>query len=177
MRSIRTRFSVAFAGILLVASALAGCANTSPDLEESAAGSLQAAVLEVTNAAKAGDYLSAQSLLESLQAELLAAAAADQVSASRTAQIQAAINTVSAELSVQIKAIQDEAARLAAEQAAADAETARLAAEQAAENDTPAPPAEDPGKDDDKGKGEGGKGEGEGGKDKGDDCKKGKDDC
>lgn len=172
MKSLRTRFSLAFAGILLVASALAGCAGAPPELEESAAGSLQSAVLDVTNAAKAGDYLSAQSLLDSLQAELLAAAAADQVSATRTAQIQAAISKVSAELAVQIKAIQDEEARLAAEQALAEA--ARLAAEQA-QNTAPAPPAEDPGDDDDKDKGEG-EGKGEGGKDKGGDCKK-KDDC
>lgn len=176
MKSLRTRFSVAFAGILLVASVLAGCANTPPELEESAAGSLQSAVLEVTTAAKAGDYLSAQSLLESLQAELLAAAAADQVSASRTAQIQAAINKVSVELATQIKAIQDEEARLAAE--AAKAEAARLAAEQAAQDAPPPAPApvDDPGKDDDKGKGDS-DGDEDKGKDKGDDCKKDKDDC
>lgn len=174
MTSLRTRLAVVAAGIMITASTLAGCASVPPDLEETTAASFQLAVLDVTNAAKAGDYATAQAALATLQAELVTATAAEQVSGKRSAQIQTAISRVSADLAAEIAAAEAEAeaeaARVEAERKAA--EEAAAAAEEANSNPAPAPapPAEDPGDGDDKDDKDEDKG-------KGDDCKKDKDDC
>lgn len=157
MTFARTRLAVVIAGILLTASALTGCAGDPPEIEQPVAASFQLAVFDVTTAAKAGDYPTALAALDSLQAELLTATAAKQVSGARSAEIQLAINEVSADLAEHI-----EAARQAAEEAQAQAAEAARIAEEAARA------AEEANSDDDKGNGD---------KGKGDDCKKGKDDC
>lgn len=155
----RTRLTVVIAGILLTASALTGCAGNSPEIEQPVAASFQSAVFDVTTAAQAGDFDTAVSELDSLQADLLAATAAEQVSGARSAEIQLAIDAVRADLAELI-----EQARQAAEDAQAEAERiaeeAARAAEEAENSDS----------------GDDGKGKG-GDKGKGDDCKKDKDDC
>lgn len=161
MNPLRTRLTVAVAGIVLALATLAGCAGSPPDLQESTAAKFQLSVLDVTTAAKAGDFLAAQAALDALQADLLTATAAEQVSGTRAAQIQSAINDVGTDLAAAITAAED--------RAAAEAE----AAAEAANNNAPSPPpADDKGNDDNKGEGEGDDNKG-----KGDDCKKDKDDC
>lgn len=161
MTRLRTRLAVAAAGILLALSALAGCAGSPPDLQESTAAGFQLAVFDVTTAAKEGDYVTAQAALDALQADLLTATAAEKVSGVRSAEIQSAINLVRNDIAAAIRAAEEAAA-----QAAADA--AAKAAAEAAQNAPP--PADDTGNDDNKGEGDG--------DDKGkDDCKKDKDDC
>ena len=129
-RRIRNRLTVAVAAGLLLLLPLAGCAAEPVQLEASTAQNLQAAMLDVTEAAAAGDFTDAQSLLTDMQADLHAAAAAGQVSAERSSSIQTAINLVSNDLTVEI-----EAAALAAEAAAAAAaKAAALAEQQTAEN-------------------------------------------
>jgi hypothetical protein len=160
MTPVRTRLAVAIAGILLTASALTGCAGDPPEIEQPVAASFQLAVFDVTTAAKAGDFETALAKLDSLQAELLTATAAKQVSGARSAQIQLAINEVSDDLAEQIEAARQAAEAQAAEDARLAEEAAR-AAEEAEKNNSG----------DDKGD----KGDDDKGKD--DDCKKGKDDC
>jgi hypothetical protein len=166
MNPLRTRLTVAVAGIVLALTTLAGCASAPPELQETAAANFQLSVLDVTTAAKAGDYATAQAALDELQADLLTATAAEQVSGTRAAQIQSAINAVAGDLAAAIQEAKDKAAAqaIADAQAAADA----AAAEAAKNAPAPAPPAEEPG-DDNKGEGDD--------KGKGDDCKKDKDDC
>lgn len=167
MNPLRTRLTVAVAGIVLALTVLSGCAGAPPELDESAAANLQLSVFDVTTAAKAGDYPTAQAALEKLQADLLTATAAERVSGTRAAQIQSAINEVGDDLADAIRAAEEKAAAEAA-QAIADAAAAEAAAE-AARNAPAPPPADDKGNDDNKGEGDD--------KGKDDDCKKDKDDC
>jgi colicin import membrane protein len=124
-RRIRNRLTVAVAAGLILVLPLAGCAAEPVQLEASTAQNLQAAMLDITEAAAAGDFTDAQSLLTTMQADLHAAAAAGQVSAERSSSIQSAINLVSDDLTVEI-----EAAAVAAEAAAAAAAKAAALAEQ-----------------------------------------------
>ncbi|GEM_PF-5810934 len=94
----RGRRTIALAAVALVASALTGCSTTPPDLQQSTAAQLQTGVQNVTAAAAAGDFEAAQASLEAVQSDLLAAAAVEEVSAARAADIQAALNLVSADL-------------------------------------------------------------------------------
>ena len=126
-RRIRNRLTVAVAAGLILVLPLAGCAAEPVQLEASTAQNLQAAMLDITEAAAAGDFTDAQSLLTTMQADLHAAAAAGQVSAERSSSIQTAINLVSDDLTVEI-----EAAAVAA--AAAAAKAAALAEQQNAEH-------------------------------------------
>ena len=132
-RRIRNRLTVAVAAGLLLLLPLAGCAAEQVQLEASTAQNLQAAMLDVTEAAAAGDFTDAQSLLTDMQATLHAAAAAGQVSAERSSSIQTAIDLVSADLTVEIEAAAV-AAEAAAAAAAAAAKAAALAEQQNAEN-------------------------------------------
>lgn len=100
----RSRFMLMAAGLLLAVAALTGCSGAQVDLQESTAGLLQSGVLEVTTAAAAGDYETAQLALNALQAHVLTAAAAGQVAAARSAEIQSAINLVQADLAAAIVA-------------------------------------------------------------------------
>jgi hypothetical protein len=175
MNPLRTRLTVGVAGIVLALTTLAGCASAPPELQETAAANFQLSVLDVTTAAKAGDYATAQAALDELQADLLTATAAEQVSGTRAAQIQSAINAVGDDLATAIKEAEDKAAAEAAAVREAELKAAaEAAAAEAAKNaPAPAPPAEEPG--DDKGDDDN-KGEGDD-KGKGDDCKNDKDDC
>lgn len=104
----RARLTIALSAVVLVASALTGCASTPPDLQPGTATQLQAGVQSVTAAAAAGDFEAAQASLEAVQSDLLTAAAADQVSAARAADIQSALNLVSADLISAIEASKPE---------------------------------------------------------------------
>jgi ribosomal protein S20 len=104
----RARLTIALASVVLVAVALTGCSSTPPDLQQSTATQLQAGVQNVTAAAAAGDFEAAQASLEAVQSDLLTAAAADGVSAARAADIQAALNLVSADLLAAIEASKPE---------------------------------------------------------------------
>lgn len=144
-RRLRNRMIVITIGLLLLP--LAGCAAEPVDLHASSAEQLQAVMLNISEAAAAGDFADAQSLLTEMQATLRTAAAAGQVSAERSASIQSAINRVSADLTVEIEATaaaaaQDaaDAAALAEEQKTKDAkdraDEAKDAAEEAAQEAT-----------------------------------------
>ena len=104
----RDRLTLALAAVTLVASTLTGCGSTPPDLQQSTATQLQAGVQDVTVAAAAGDFDAAQVSLEAVQADLLTAAAADEVSAARAADIQSALNLVFADLTAAIEASEPE---------------------------------------------------------------------
>lgn len=96
-----TRAAVA---AVILALTLSGCASEPPALDQSAAGRLQTGVLSVTTAVSAGDYADAQAALDALQADLLAAASAGDVSGERSARIQSAIDRVGADLDAAIEA-------------------------------------------------------------------------
>lgn len=104
----RARLNIALAAAVLVASALTGCGSTPPELQQTTAVQLQAGVQKVTAAAAAGDFEAAQASLEAVQSDLLTAAAADEVSAARAADIQSALNLVSADLVSAIEATKPE---------------------------------------------------------------------
>jgi hypothetical protein len=101
--SARTGGALVVTAFLLLG-ALTGCAGGPADLASSTANRLQSEVLEVTTKAASGDFPGAQSSLSALQADLLTAAAAGQVSAERSAKIQSAINLVGADLAAAIAA-------------------------------------------------------------------------
>jgi hypothetical protein len=102
MSAHRTRALVVTAFLLL--GTLTGCAGGSSDLATSTANRLQSGVLQVTTQSASGDFAGAQSSLSALQADLLTAAAAGQVTAERSARIQSAINLVSADLAAALAA-------------------------------------------------------------------------
>lgn len=134
MSTFRYRVTAVGAGILLVAASLTGCAPTPPALQAQAAEQLRAGVLAVTTAAAAGDYAGAQTALGSVQADLLEAASAEEVTSARSAEIQAAINLVGADLAAAI----------------------------AAATPPPAPPSDDDDTEEDEGNGNNGNGNGNG---------------
>jgi hypothetical protein len=94
----RSTFARAAIAVVILSVTVSGCASTPDALKQATADQLQAGVLSVTTAASAGDFGSAQAALDSLQADLLAAAAAGDVTGSRSAEIQSAINLVGADL-------------------------------------------------------------------------------
>lgn len=104
---IRGRLAALVGGTLLVAAALTGCASEGSPVQPSTATPLQSGVLSVTEAAAAGDYPGASAALDAVQADLLTAAATGQVTGTRATEIQAAIDSVTADL-----AALEEAARL-----------------------------------------------------------------
>ncbi|SDK05660.1 hypothetical protein SAMN05216282_102272 [Cryobacterium psychrotolerans] len=102
MSGFRSR-SVALAATLLIATAaLTGCSDASPDLTPGAASQLQDGVLAVSTAAAAGDFAEAQTALAVVQADVLAATKAGDVTADRSAEIQAAIKLVGTDLAAAI---------------------------------------------------------------------------
>lgn len=96
-----TRAAVA---AVILALSLSGCAAAPPALDQPTAERLQNGVRSVTTAVSAGDYADAQSALDALQADLLAAASAGAVTGERSARIQTAINQVGADLAAAIEA-------------------------------------------------------------------------
>lgn len=99
----RSRPVIVAATVLLVAGTLSGCSGTSGDLQAAAAKQLQLGVLAVSTAAAAGDFAAARPALGTVQADVLAATKAGQVSPARSSEIQAAITRVAADLAAAIK--------------------------------------------------------------------------
>lgn len=102
MSGLRARTVLAAATVLIAGSALTGCSGGEAELKASAAKQLQSGVLSVTTAAADGDFATAQSALANVQADVLAAAAAGEVTADRSTEIQAAIKLVAADLETAI---------------------------------------------------------------------------
>lgn len=84
---------------VVVVALLSGCAGPAADLDASTGRDLQSRVLVVANAAADGDTAGALAALDALEAQLAAAEAAGTVSATRAADIRAAIALVRADLS------------------------------------------------------------------------------
>lgn len=84
---------------LVVVALLSGCAGPAAGLDASTGRDLQSRVLVVANAAADGDTAGALAALDALEAQLAAAEAAGTVSATRAADIRAAIALVRADLS------------------------------------------------------------------------------
>jgi septal ring-binding cell division protein DamX len=146
---------IPIAAALLLAAALAGCGPANTGLQQGAARQLQERVLGVSQAAAGSDHAAALKGLESLEADLGAAATNGQVSEDRRRSILAAVAAVRADL--EAAAATAEAAKAAEEAAAAEKAKADAAA-QAAQQETAAPapaPAETP-------RGSAGKGKGKG---------------
>lgn len=102
MRGYRSRPLALAAAFLIAASALSGCSESIPEIQPGAASQLQDGVLAVSTAAADGEYAAAQSELTKVQADVLAFAKAGDVTPARSAEIQAAIKLVSADLAAAI---------------------------------------------------------------------------
>lgn len=100
----RSRLTIVAATALIVLGALSGCSTAPPALEPATADRLQASVLDVTSAAATGDYETALSLLSAVEADLRTAASAGQITAERSAEIQAAITAVNSDLLAAVEA-------------------------------------------------------------------------
>ena len=99
MRNSWNRGLRLFAAPLVVVALLSGCAGPAADLDANTGRDLQSRVLVVANAAADGDTAGALAALDALEAQLAAAEAAGTVSATRAADIRAAIALVRADLS------------------------------------------------------------------------------
>ena len=102
MSGLRTRTVLLAATLLIAGSALTGCSGGEAELKAAAAKQLQSGVLSVTTAAADGDFATAQSALANVQADVLEAAAAGEVTSDRSTEIQAAIKLVAADLAAAI---------------------------------------------------------------------------
>jgi len=138
----RARSARALATFSLVALVLTGCAGTPAPLQQSAAEQLQVGIVDVTNAAAAGDFEGAQTELDRVQDQLRTIAAAGQVTAERASEIQSAISLVSGDLTAAIDTAEaqaaaeaEAAASKAAAEARADAQAKAEAAAEAAKRD------------------------------------------
>ncbi|WP_066285074.1 hypothetical protein [Arthrobacter sp. B6] len=166
---------VSLTAALVLAASLAGCGPADTGVQRDTARQLQELVLGVSQAAAANDHTAALTALDTLEADVAAAAGTGQVSEDRRRAIMTSITAVRADLIAAIdaaaaaaKAAQEAAAAAAAaeaEQARADAEAARQAAQEDAAPvvPVPAPPAPapadpDPGPPPGQGKGNEGKG-------------------
>ncbi|MBD8104356.1 hypothetical protein [Plantibacter sp. CFBP 8775] len=99
MRNSWNRGLRLLAAPVVVVALLSGCAGPAADLDASTGRDLQSRVLVVANAAADGDTAGALAALDALEAQLAAAEAAGTVSATRAADIRAAIARVRADLS------------------------------------------------------------------------------
>jgi cobalamin biosynthesis Mg chelatase CobN len=143
-----------WAVVLTAALVTAGCAGR-PDLDADRAATLQAAVLEVTTTAAAGQWDATDAALAETRDRLDAGVDAGEVSTSRYREIDRALDRVAAAVAserARVAAEQAAAAQAAADQAAAEQAAAEAAAaEQAAASSGPAgkpkpgPPASDKG--------------------------------
>lgn len=95
---MRGRVLTFVAALMLSASVLAGCANTSPEISSGASTQMQTAVVSIAESAAAGDAASALAQLDQLQQLLDAALADGSVTAERGAAIQTRIDLVRADL-------------------------------------------------------------------------------
>lgn len=96
--SWKGRAAVAWCAAVLALTSLSGCAPSDPGISPAAAKQLQAAVVAVTQAAASGDIAGAGADLNTLERALREATASGEVSAERTARIQASIALVRADL-------------------------------------------------------------------------------
>ena len=92
------RVAVTFIAIAFSVGVLAGCTPAPTTLSEEVSTDMQSGVVAVAEAAAAGDSVSALARLDELQQTLDAALTAGEVSAERADGIQAAIDTVRADL-------------------------------------------------------------------------------
>jgi len=92
------RVTLTFAAVALSVAVFSGCSPTPTALSEEVSTDMQSGVVAVAEAAAAGDPASAMARLDELQLRLDAALAAGEVSAERADAIQAAIDTVRADL-------------------------------------------------------------------------------
>ena len=99
MRNSWNRGLRLLAAPVIVVALLSGCTGPAADLDASTGRDLQSRVLVVANAAADGDTAGALTALDALEAQLAAAEAAGTVSATRAADIRAAIALVRADLS------------------------------------------------------------------------------
>jgi len=90
--------------VVILSLTLSGCASAPDALKQSTADQLQTGVQSVTAAASAGDLRGALAALDELQADLLRKVSAGEVTGSRSAEIQSAINLVGADLDAAIEA-------------------------------------------------------------------------
>ncbi|MGV8851148.1 MAG: hypothetical protein ACOH1M_01100 [Rhodoglobus sp.] len=96
--SVRKFVAGRFVAVALVAVVLAGCSQTAPEIDADAASRMQASVAAVTQAAAVGDAEGALIALEALEAQLKLDTESGAISAERSAQIQASIDLVRADL-------------------------------------------------------------------------------
>ena len=116
---------------MLAAASLAGCGPAETGLQPDTARHFQEQVLGVSQAAAANDHAAALTALESLEADVVAAAGSGQVSEERRRTITTSITAVRADLAAAIQAATDAAAAKAREEAAAAAAAAAAEAEKA----------------------------------------------
>lgn len=172
----RAKGAVHLAAALVLAASLAGCGPAEAGLQRDTARQLQERVLSVSQAAAVNDHAAALKELDSLDADVAAAAGRGQMSEDRRRTIMTNIAAVRADLHAAVeaaiaeaKAAEEASAAAAAAEAQAEAERARAAeaeaaakaAQQATEQVVPAPipePAPAPGPAG--GKGNEGKGKG-----------------
>ncbi len=95
---MRARVLTFVTALMLSASVLAGCANTSPEISSGASTQMQTVVVSIAESAAAGDAVSALAQLDQLQQVLDAALADGSVTAERGASIQTRIDLVRADL-------------------------------------------------------------------------------
>ncbi|WP_341953441.1 hypothetical protein [Salinibacterium sp. TMP30] len=93
-----TRIVAATCAAMLITAALSGCAPTEPELDSVSASRMQESVAAVTQAAAAGDPAGAIAALDALEAQLKEDTASGMIGADRSAQIQASIDLVRADL-------------------------------------------------------------------------------
>jgi len=100
-------------GVVALAVTLVGCA---PTYSDATARTLQQQVLQVTEAAAAGDWATARGALDALSDEVEEARADGRIDDERLAEMDSAISAVSADLDASIAAEAEAAAAAAAEQ-------------------------------------------------------------
>ncbi|EAR24991.1 hypothetical protein A20C1_06906 [marine actinobacterium PHSC20C1] len=98
------RVIAAASAVALVTAALTGCSQAAPEIDSDAASRMQASVSAVTQAAAVGDPEGALTALDALEAQLKLDTESGAISAERSAQIQAAIDLVRADLTAALPA-------------------------------------------------------------------------
>ena len=92
------RLAAACAAGSLVIGALSGCSPSTPDIDAAMAKQLHSSVAALTEAAAHGDIAGAIKDLDALERKVREATASGEISAERTARIQASISLVRADL-------------------------------------------------------------------------------
>ena len=92
------RLAATGAAMVLAIASLSGCSPSTPDIDAATAKQLHSSVALLTQAASQGDIAGAIKDLEALERKVREATAAGDISAERTARIQASISLVRADL-------------------------------------------------------------------------------